>query len=762
MKKIVQTLKYLSVFILALSVASCEDDDVVLPSVEAGFTFTLNMDTGTVTFINLSENANNYEWSFGDGTSSTEINPIKVYENGTYTVVLESKNVSGASDTFEDEITILIPEIVSLPISFDGTNTNYDATTFGGAVFTVVDNPAPGGSNASASKVGAITNIGAAFEGIYFDLGAPINLTIDKSISVSFWSETPVGVLLKLEEGTAAATEATASHTGSGWEELIFTFSSAAQYNRFTLFVDGPGTSSGTFYVDNITQIPTVINIGGTGSIMACAGGELINDFESADDAIFNNFGGGVGTIIDNTNTTINPSTKLGQYVKNSGEVFGGITISLANNIDFNAGVFSIDVLSQSQRQLLFKLEGLGIELTMPTSGTGWETIQYDFSSSAGNMGDVTAITLIMDNGTMGDGSSDWTIQYDNIRLCGNGSTGSNLLACAGGELINDFESANNAIFNNFGGGVATVETNTDTSVNTSTKIGKYVKNTGEVFGGTTISLASNIDFNAGSFSIDVSSTTVRQLLFKLEGLGIEVILPTSGTGWETLNYDFSSAAGNVGDVTAITLIMDNGTMGDGSADWTILFDNIRLCSNNTGGGGGSGSCPAPPSGDFISDGDFEANTGCWELIQIQAGTSSTIVSDVNNGGTNSARVETAQGGNPGIKQTRFGIGAIQPNTNYTVTFDIRADANDPVANGSILNAATFSEAAEDSGIGAVRHNLISGEANIATTWTTKTLTFTTAGNVDGGLSLLIELIGGGPTTTGTVYIDNVSLRLTP
>ncbi|WP_052188139.1 PKD domain-containing protein [Cellulophaga sp. Hel_I_12] len=930
MKLLLKKAKLISIFILAISFLGCDDEESQLPAVSAAFTYTINENTGTVTFINISEDARTYLWTFGDGRTSTEINPIKTFANGTFTITLKAMGISGASNTSEDTITINIPDKISLPVTFDGPNVAYTIATFNGTSFEILDNPDASGTNDKASKVGAITNIGAAFEGINFDVGTQIDLATEKTITMNFWSDVPVPVLMKLEEGTAADIEVTANHGGTGWETINFNFSSSAKYIRLTLFVDGPGTSAGTFYIDDIAQIvtpivengcattpiaatalplnfeacetflssenfgdgissklapnpsksginnsdfvlqvdkpagssffagvqntfennfdltttntfkvkvystkanvvlrfelavnpqtvpvtgnpapvfrtvananvwtevsftftnlpgaPTAYNqlvikpdnnetdsaitadgtyyfddltlsapaTGGGGALVACDGGVLVNNFETADNSIFNNFGGGVGTIINNSDTSVNSSAKLGQYVKNAGEPFGGITIALGSTIDLDNGTFSIDVNSQSVRQLLFKLEGLNQELILPTSGTGWETLSYDFS---GLTGGVTGITLIMDNGVQGDGSAAWTIQFDNIRLCDNGGSGGGgaLVACDGGVLVNNFETADNSIFNNFGGGLGTIIDNSDTSVNSSAKLGQYVKNAGEPFGGITIALASTIDLDKGTFSIDVNSQSVRQLLFKLEGLNQELILPTSGTGWETLSYNFSSFTGAV---TGITLIMDNGVQGDGSAAWTIQFDNIRLCDNGGSGGGGS-SCTPPPAGQFITDGGFEQNAGCWELIQIQAGTSSTISTTVNNGGSNSARIKTAQAGNPGIKQTRFGIGAILPNTAYIVKFDIRSDANDPVANGSILNAATFSESAEGSGIGAVRHNLVSGDANIPSTWTTRTITFTTSGNVDGGLSLLIELIGGGPTTTGTVFIDNVSL----
>ncbi len=259
MKRLIKTLQYISIFIFALSFVACEDDDIVLPKVESNFTYTTNSDTGTVTFINISENANNYEWDFGDGTSSTEINPVKTYENGTYTINLKATNVSGASDVFQNEITILIPEIASLPISFDGTNTKYDAVTFGGAAFALVTNPDSSGANTSTSQVGEITNSGATFEGFYFDLGEALDLSTLKTVKALFWSNTPISVLLKLESGTSPSVETTANHGGTGWEEILFTFSSDASYSRFTMFVDGPGTASGKFYIDDITQIETPV-----------------------------------------------------------------------------------------------------------------------------------------------------------------------------------------------------------------------------------------------------------------------------------------------------------------------------------------------------------------------------------------------------------------------------------------------------------------------------------------------------------------------
>ena len=54
-----------------------EDKDLLIPD--------------TVTFYNQSQNASTYEWTFGDGASSADENPVHIYQDtGLYTVLLKS------------------------------------------------------------------------------------------------------------------------------------------------------------------------------------------------------------------------------------------------------------------------------------------------------------------------------------------------------------------------------------------------------------------------------------------------------------------------------------------------------------------------------------------------------------------------------------------------------------------------------------------------------------------------------------------------
>jgi len=293
MKLVLKNSKLIALFLMAIIYAGCSKDVVEMPKMTAGFTYTLNENTGTVKFINISENATTYFWDFGDevpvvpASTSFEVNPIKSYMNGTYKVILKAMNAAGAISYFEDVIVINMPLPLGLPMTFDNDNVNYSATAFDGAAYEVVENPAPGGSNDLASMVASITNSGAAYEGLFFELQTAIDLTTNNTIRMNFWSDTAVSILLKLEQGTAF-TEVSANHTGAGWEELQFTFTASSSYSKLVVFVDPTGTKAGTFYMDDIVQISLgdapVITLIGDASIRLTQGDPYTEQGATASD----------------------------------------------------------------------------------------------------------------------------------------------------------------------------------------------------------------------------------------------------------------------------------------------------------------------------------------------------------------------------------------------------------------------------------------------------------------------------------------------
>ncbi|AKB56585.1 PKD domain-containing protein [Methanosarcina barkeri] len=73
----------------------------VLPMADFSSNVTSGTAPLTVQFTDLSENAEEWNWDFGDGAISTEQNPVHTYTaTGEYTATLEVSNVNGTNSTF--------------------------------------------------------------------------------------------------------------------------------------------------------------------------------------------------------------------------------------------------------------------------------------------------------------------------------------------------------------------------------------------------------------------------------------------------------------------------------------------------------------------------------------------------------------------------------------------------------------------------------------------------------------------------------------
>jgi len=148
------------------------------------------------------------------------------------------------------------------------------------------------------------------------------------------------------------------------------------------------------------------------------------------------------------------------------------------------------------------------------------------------------------------------------------------------------FESAGtNYNFTGFDGGAVTVINNPQQGgINTSARVGRMVKNAGQPWGGAVITLGSPIDFSVNKiFRMKVFSPRAgAKVLLKTENpangaqfFEREVTISAANT-WEDLVFDFSAI--NTANVYQnLVLIFELGTMGDGSPNFTFLFDDIRL-----------------------------------------------------------------------------------------------------------------------------------------------------------------------------------------
>ncbi len=94
-----------------LSLGSCPDaqsneiEISVFETPVSGFTY--NANNQTITFTNTSVNANNYIWDFGDGNTSSEINPVHIYlAAGNYNVSLTASNGICSDDVYNETISV--------------------------------------------------------------------------------------------------------------------------------------------------------------------------------------------------------------------------------------------------------------------------------------------------------------------------------------------------------------------------------------------------------------------------------------------------------------------------------------------------------------------------------------------------------------------------------------------------------------------------------------------------------------------------------
>lgn len=340
-------------------------------------------------------------------------------------------------------------------------------------------------------------------------------------------------------------------------------------------------------------------------------------DFETGS-YTFTDFDGGVVTVIDNPQSSgINTSAKVAQMVKSAGQTWGGSFLSLSAAIDFTTNqVFTMKVYSPRVGvPILFKLEKAGdgsvfTERTVNTTvANEWETLSFDFSGSTSDL--YSNIVFIFENGTMGDGTANWTFLFDDIEF----SPSPVELP----SLPIDFETGDFS-FIDFDGGAATVIANPQSSgINTSATVAQIVRTGGATWGGSKLLLNSKIDFStAATISMKVYSPRAGvPVLFKLEGdAGAQTELSVNTTvanAWETLEWDFTGQPSNT--FNYLVFMFDFGVVGDGSANSTFLFDDIQQID----GTGGLSQIDMPV--------DFESETVNYTLTDF-GGNNSSLVED--------------------------------------------------------------------------------------------------------------------------------------
>lgn len=219
-----------------------------------------------------------------------------------------------------------------------------------------------------------------------------------------------------------------------------------------------------------------------------------------------------------------------------------------------------------------------------------WQTLTFDLSgiNFNGDLSNISQVVVFVDwTQNTADRAAGSTIYIDNIKFNAEKLTDAPAPPVPGtASLPVDFESETTWV--DFDGGVITTEVNPfNNADNTSANVGKMVKNAGEPWGGSSLTLISAIDFDANdTFTMKVYSPRAdAKVLLKVENstnaatsFEKEVTLSTANA-WETLTFDYSTInSGNSYD--KIVIIFDLGAVGDGSENYTFYMDDLTLSSS--------------------------------------------------------------------------------------------------------------------------------------------------------------------------------------
>jgi hypothetical protein len=496
------------------------------------------------------------------------------------------------------KITLLILLITSIgfsqtnPIDFEtaGNGASWEWFVFENdtPALEFVENPnTTGNTSATVAKI-TVKQGGANYAGTRTDDQGTFDLSEENS-TVRIWVYKTVisDVGIKFEQGAASTGEFKVANTKiNEWEEIIFDMSpkiGEAQSTGITGVVVFPDfaarTQDNIIYFDNITFSPK-------SSLPVTTA--LPIDFETA--TTWGDFNGGVVTTETNPfNNADNTSANVGKMVKSAGEVYGGSSLVLSAPIDFaNNDTFTMKVYSpRVGAKVLLKVEnsedaGVNFEKeVLTTVANAWETLTFDYAAIS-KTDAYDKLVLIFDNGTQGDGSANFTFYLDDIAISKSGESSVTI------ALPIDFETA--TTWGDFNGGVVTTETNPfNNADNTSANVGKMVKSAGEVYGGSSLVLSAPIDFaNNDTFTMKVYSPRVgAKVLLKVENSGDagvnfeKEVLTTVANAWETLTFDYA-AISKTAAYDKLVLIFDNGTQGDGSANFTFYMDDIIVSSSAT------------------------------------------------------------------------------------------------------------------------------------------------------------------------------------
>jgi hypothetical protein len=573
-------------------------------------------------------------FDFTGDTAGFRTNSITfIFDNG---IVGDAANNESAWTFYFDQITQAAscaapppppPPPSGFPtITFDDPAVTYTLTDFGGNASAVAADPV-GGTNQVARIIRGAdaqdwagttvsTLPGLAVPAI------PFTASSTRMTVRTYSPDAGIKVRLKVEKvgdpTISVETEATTT-VANGWETLTFDFANPAAgtaalnlantYNKASIFfnfgVTGAVAGVKTYFFDDVAfdgaAPPPPPPSDGVGI-----------DFDGPGPFVFNDFEGGVATVIANPDPSgINVSAQVAQMQKFTGAAFAGSTLPLGSAVDFSKGpAFTMKVWSARPVPVTFKLEGLGQErVANHSGGSVWQELCFDFTNLTSGPA-ATGITFIFDNGAVGNAAGDpdnWTFFFDGIEQV-SGCTAPPPPPAGDFPTITFDDPAVTYTLTDFGGNASVV---TNDPAGGANQVVQIIRGgDAQDWAGTTVSTLPDQAVPVIPFTASSTRMTVRtyspdagiKVRLKVEKVGDPTIsveteaTTTVANGWETLTFDFANpAAGTAALNLANTynkasIFFNFGVTGAVAGVKTYFFDDIAF-------GGDAPPPPPPPSG---------------------------------------------------------------------------------------------------------------------------------------------------------------------
>jgi hypothetical protein len=525
-----KTLKYLlSLCLVVSTLTTCSDDEkdlsfvskVQAPS-ELAMLFQVTQDnTGLVTITPTAEGAVGFDITFGDeteepGNLENGQNISHTYAEGTYTVNAVAYGITGLETTFSQELVVSFQAPANLEVTIENDSAiskrvNVTATADFGVSFDV--------SSGVAGDTSVVTgNIGDTVSIDYAEAGTYTITVIAKGAAVETTTYT------KEFEVTAIVAPLTAAPTPPSRQagDVVSIYSDA--YTNINLSEVNPGWGQSTI----LTEVQVEGNNTWFYSDLSFSG--IVTDYGNATDVSAMEF-----VHFD--------------YWTPDATVLG---LKLVNTSKSNGDPLKED-----------------IEFVDPINLGGWVSVDVPLADYTT---DVSGITQLLFDTT----ENNAIVYIDNLYFY---KTSSN----TSGPTPITFETP--FTLDAFDGGSTKVIANPDTNGNTSASVLELVKGAGQPWAGSKITVPTPFSF-AGSTSVSLKVWSPRAgltLMMKFEDAvpwpnntgSAEIIATTTvANQWQTLSFDHSAIDTSI-DWNNMVLIMENGTQGDGSADYTIYLDDI-------------------------------------------------------------------------------------------------------------------------------------------------------------------------------------------